>query len=180
MPFHAAQFAPIVIIIVVNFGIFILAIRALGRSGALVSAEKKSTSYQRARTSVAILILLGLTWGFGALAVSSAQLVFDYLFCIFNSLQGFLIFYFHCLRHQEVRSQWRWFLIGKGLNFRPTETDSRTGYPKTNSQGNKYEVGAPSSSMAMDGAPRKQTVTSMVNGSSPTLKSRPDIVPAMV
>ena len=179
MPFQAAQFAPILLVILINFVVFILAIRALKHSGALVSAEKKSTSYRRARTSIAILLLLGLTWGFGALAVSSAQLIFDYLFCIFNSLQGFLIFYFHCLRHQEVRSQWKWFLLGKGLNFRPTETDSQTGYPRSNTHG-KNAVYAPSSSLMMDKPPRKETVTFVAAESPPSLGSRPDVVPDKV
>ena len=180
VPFQAAQFAPILLIILVNFVIFILAIRALGRSGALVSAEKKSTSYHRARTSIAILLLLGLTWVFGALAVSRAQLVFDYLFSIFNSLQGFLIFYFHCIRHQEVRNQWKSLLLGKGLRFRQTETDYRTGYPKSNSRRNNYEVGTPSMSMSMEEQSRKLTVSSTVEGSSPTFKHRLDVVPAEV
>ena len=177
VPFQAAQFAPIVLIILINFVIFILAIRTLNRTGAMVSAEKKSTSYHRVRTATAILILLGLTWAFGALAVSRAQLVFDYLFCIFNSLQGFLIFYFHCIRHQEVRNQWKWLLLGKGLSSRKTETDSRTGYPKTASRQNNYELGTPTTSLAPG---RKVTVTSTAGGGSPTLKTRPDVIPAEV
>lgn len=182
VPFQASQFAPILAIILINFVIFILAMRALSRTGALVSAEKKSTSYQRARTSIAILLLLGLTWAFGALAISRAQIVFDYLFCIFNSLQGFLIFYFHCLRQQEVRNQWKTFLSGKGLRVQRTETDSRTGYPKTISKGHKYEAHTPTTSVAMHdySLPRKETVTHSEGDSSPRLQLRPDVVPAEV
>lgn len=182
IPFQVAQFAPILLIILINFVIFILAIRTLNRTGAMVSAEKKSTSYHRARTAIAILLLLGLTWVFGALAVSRAQVVFDYLFCIFNSLQGFLIFYFHCLRHQEVRNQWKWLLVGKGLRVRKTETDSRTGYPKTASRRNKYEPpGTPSTSLSMKEPPgREETVSSTFGSHSPIFKSRPDVVPAEV
>lgn len=179
VPFQAAQFAPILLVILINFIVFILAIRALNHSGALISVEKKSTSYQRARTSIAILLLLGLTWGFGALAVSSAQLIFDYLFCIFNSLQGFLIFYFHCLRHQEVRSQWKWFFLGKGLNFRPTETDSQTGYPKSNAQ-ERFLVYEPFLSLPTNGSPKKETVTSVVRGSPQSFSSPLDVIPAQV
>ena len=181
VPFQAAQFAPILLIIVINFVIFILAIRTLNRTGAMVSAEKKSTSYHRARTAIAILLLLGLTWAFGALAVSRAQLVFDYLFCIFNSLQGFLIFYFHCLRHQEVRNHWKGLLVGKGLRVRKTETDSRTGYPKTASRRNKYELGTPLNSLLKEVSPgRKETASSSMGSQSPTFKSRLDVVPAEV
>ena len=156
--------------------------RSLSRTGALVSAEKKSTSYQRTRTSVAILLLLGLTWIFGALAISRAQIVFDYLFCIFNSLQGFLIFYFHCLRQQEVRKHWKMLLTGRGLRFSRTEIDSRTGFPRTISKGQKYEAVYPSHSLAMhDQTPsRKTTVTCSVGNSSPMFQPHPDVVPAEV
>lgn len=176
IPFQAAQFGPILTIILINFVIFILAMRSLSHTGALISAEKKATSYQRAGTSVAILLLLGLTWVFGALAISRAQVVFDYLFCIFNSLQGFLIFYFHCLRQQEVRNQWKMFVTRKGLRGPMSETDSRTGYPKTFSKGHKYQASTPNTStetydLTKD---RETTVTCSVDNTSPMLK--PDVV----
>ena len=88
-------------------------------------------------------------------------------------------FCFYFYRHQEVRSQWKWFLVGKGLNFRPTETDSQTGYPRSNTQG-KNVVYAPSSSLMMDKPPRKETVTFVAAESPPSLGSRPDVVPDQV
>ena len=135
IPFYAAMFAPVLLIILINFAIFFVVVYSLGRSGALVSVEKKSTSYQRCRTSISILVLLGLTWVFGALAIAQARLVFEYLFCIFNSLQGFFIFFFHCLRHQEVRSQWKWFFMGRGMSYQPSKSDS---YPRSRGIGESY------------------------------------------
>ena len=49
---------------------------------------------------------LGLTWVFGFFAIEDARIVFQYLFCIFNALQGFLIFIFHNLREPAVRRAW--------------------------------------------------------------------------
>ena len=95
----------------------------MGRSGALVSAGKSTTSYQRVRMAIAILVLLGLTWIFGALAIGSARLFFEYLFCIFNSLQGFFIFVFHCLRQKDVQRAWLACCRGKGFSHHPTTTD---------------------------------------------------------
>ena len=63
--------------------------------------------------ALAIMVLLGLTWFFGALAIGSARLLFQYLFCIFNSLQGFAIFWFHCIRQPEVRQCWADFVRGR-------------------------------------------------------------------
>ncbi|XP_066913182.1 adhesion G-protein coupled receptor G2-like, partial [Clytia hemisphaerica] len=61
--------------------------------------------------------LLGLTWIFGLLAVGETRLVFQYLFCIFNSLQGAFIFYFNILRQTRTVEAWRGFLAGKGRAY---------------------------------------------------------------
>ena len=183
VPFQAAQFGPVLVILVINLVIFILAVRSLRNIGTLVSAEKKTTSFQRARTSFAILLLLGLTWMFGALAISRAQIIFDYLFSVFNSLQGCLIFFFHCLRHQEVRNQWKMFMTGRGLLFTTNETDSRARFPvKVFSKGQNYVDGAPNVSVTSHdtGNAKNEMVTYFVDRFPPPMKNRPDIVPAEV
>ena len=47
--------------------------------------------------------ILGINWLFGLLAVNEDMIVFEFLFVIINSLQGFLIFLFHCVGSSEVR-----------------------------------------------------------------------------
>lgn len=54
------------------------------------------------KASVILLPLLGLTWVLGLFAVNENTLVFAWLFTIFNSLQGLLIFILHVLRHEKV------------------------------------------------------------------------------
>ena len=54
-----------------------------------------------------VMILLGVTWLFGPLAIDDARLVFSYLFCICNSLQGCLIFFFRCLLNPEAQLAWK-------------------------------------------------------------------------
>ena len=39
-------------------------------------------------------------------SISDAQTVFTYLFCVFNSLQGFVIFVFFVLREKNARRLW--------------------------------------------------------------------------
>ena len=51
-------------------------------------------------------VLLGITWIFALLAVGKATLYFQWLFCIFNSLQGFFIFVFYTVRNQDVKKAW--------------------------------------------------------------------------
>ena len=58
------------------------------------------------RGAFTVMVLLGITWVFGPLAIKEAKLVFNYLFCVLNSLQGFLIFVLRCLYNPEARLCW--------------------------------------------------------------------------
>ena len=59
-----------------------------------------------ARIAFACNVLLGITWIFALLAVGKATMVFQWLFCVFNSLQGLFIFLFYTVRSQDVRKAW--------------------------------------------------------------------------
>ena len=54
------------------------------------------------RRSLILLPVLGITWSFGLLTFFSSTIVFHYLFTIFNSLQGFVIFFNFCVLDSEV------------------------------------------------------------------------------
>ena len=54
------------------------------------------------RRSLILLPVLGITWSFGLLTFISSTIVFHYLFTIFNSLQGFVIFLNFCILDSEV------------------------------------------------------------------------------
>ena len=72
--------------------------------------SNKTEAMQRLRRAFGIMILMGLTWIFGAIAVEDLRLVFQYLFAVCNSLQGFAIFVFYCLSQKNVRDAWLAFL----------------------------------------------------------------------
>ena len=55
-----------------------------------------------ARASIIIMPVLGFTWTFAILDFFFDEVVFKYLFAIFNSLQGLFIFLFHCVMNQQV------------------------------------------------------------------------------
>ncbi|KFQ53292.1 putative G-protein coupled receptor 112, partial [Nestor notabilis] len=59
------------------------------------------------KSAFSLMFLLGLTWGFVFFAWGAVRIFFLYLFSIFNTLQGFLIFVFHCLMKEEVVKQCR-------------------------------------------------------------------------
>ena len=50
---------------------------------------------------------MGLGWVFGVFAIEDASVVFQWLFTIFNSLQGFFIFVMHTLRNKEIQNEIR-------------------------------------------------------------------------
>ena len=96
-----------------NFVVFILIVRSLLTSGNKVTTDRKTSSITQARRSFAILVVLGLTWIFGILAIKDAKLVFQYLFCIFNSFQGLLVFIFYCVLPRDTRRKWKSLCFGK-------------------------------------------------------------------
>ena len=80
----------------------------------LVMRQMMGTKYMQNKTQVekvktgvkasgVILPLLGITWLFGLLSFNSDTIIFKYIFTIFNSLQGLMIFIFHCLLNKQVR-----------------------------------------------------------------------------
>ena len=76
---------------------------------------QNKTQVEKVRTGVkasgVILPLLGITWLFGLLSFSSDTIIFKYIFTIFNSLQGLMIFIFHCLLNKQVRQVFFFFLF---------------------------------------------------------------------
>ncbi|XP_025030129.1 adhesion G-protein coupled receptor G2 isoform X3 [Python bivittatus] len=71
---------------------------------------QRKTSIQDLRSVAGLTFLLGITWGFAFFAWGPVNLVFMYLFAIFNTLQGFFIFIFYCVAKENVRKQWRRYL----------------------------------------------------------------------
>ena len=72
--------------------------------------SEAANTIEQARIAFACSSLLGLTWVFGLLAVGKVTYVFQILFCIFNSLQGFYIFIMYTVRNTDVRKEWQNFV----------------------------------------------------------------------
>ncbi|KAJ7379075.1 hypothetical protein OS493_018872 [Desmophyllum pertusum] len=96
---------PVILIALANSIILGMVVKEILRLNHPTTGD--DTKYQSARSgvqsAVVLLPLLGITWLFGILTFNSDTLAFQYLFAIFNSLQGFFIFLFHCLLNSEVR-----------------------------------------------------------------------------
>ncbi|XP_068705481.1 adhesion G protein-coupled receptor L3-like isoform X2 [Montipora foliosa] len=112
--------APVLVICVINMVLLSLVIHEILK----MQSNKKSDVErlgQSVKTCVVLFPLLGLTWVFGVLSVTNASLVFQYIFTILNSLQGFFIFVLHVLRSTDVRAEFkrktqRWMMNGLSSN----------------------------------------------------------------
>ncbi|XP_053168964.1 adhesion G-protein coupled receptor G2 isoform X3 [Hemicordylus capensis] len=99
------------IIFLLNISMFIVVLIQLCRIKKKKQlGTQRKTSIQDLRSIAGITFLLGITWGFAFFAWGPVNLVFMYLFAIFNTLQGFFIFIFYCVAKENVRKQWRRYL----------------------------------------------------------------------
>ena len=90
--------------------IFITVVRILLKKRKAVQRKAGSKAKGVLKTLIsifAIMMLFGLTWIFGAFTISSASTVFQFLFAITNSFEGFFIFLFLCALREDVRELWK-------------------------------------------------------------------------
>ena len=107
LPFYIGFLGPICLILLSNLVIFgIIMYKLSTRPTRSMDPKETSEAMQRLKRAFGIMILMGLTWIFGAIAVEDFRLVFQYTFAICNSLQGFAIFVFYCLSQKNVRDAW--------------------------------------------------------------------------
>ncbi|XP_073252506.1 adhesion G-protein coupled receptor D1-like [Porites lutea] len=98
---------------------------------------KNKTQVEKVITGVkasgVILPLLGITWLFGLLSFNSDTIIFKYIFTIFNSLQGLMIFIFHCVLNKQIKDA----LNNRRKRWVSTRHDKRTSLNLKN----KFEAG---------------------------------------
>ena len=85
-----------------NTIVLIMVIRKVMNSHKVRQQENIEKVKKGVRATIVILPILGLTWVFGLIAVNEETVFFRYLFAIFNSAQGLLIFLFHCVLNKKV------------------------------------------------------------------------------
>ncbi|XP_071839225.1 uncharacterized protein [Apostichopus japonicus] len=95
---------PAIVIVIVNMIMLSNVIRVFLSLRANMKKKQVERTWLAIRAMLLTLPLLGLTWLFGLLtAIDSTVVVFEYLFVIFNSLQGVFIFVLYCVLNDEVR-----------------------------------------------------------------------------
>uniref|UniRef100_A0A673ZLV1 Adhesion G protein-coupled receptor D1 n=1 Tax=Salmo trutta TaxID=8032 RepID=A0A673ZLV1_SALTR len=129
--------APALFVIVVNIVILISVTRIISRiSSENYKVHGDANAVKLTAKAVAVLLpILGISWIFGVLAINDHALMFQYMFSVFNSLQGFFIFLFHCLLNSEVRAAFKhktkvWSLTSssiRNINVKPFNSDVMNG-----------------------------------------------------
>ncbi|XP_053084428.1 adhesion G protein-coupled receptor E1 isoform X2 [Pangasianodon hypophthalmus] len=105
-------FGPVCVIIVVNAVFFLITVSKLAQKFNSLNPDLSSLRKIKTFTITAIaqLCVLGTMWIFGCFQFDEGTLVMSYLFTIFNSLQGVLVFIMHCLLSKQVRDEYVRFL----------------------------------------------------------------------
>ena len=133
--FFAAFLGPILLVSAFNVVIFVVVIVVLVKH--LIKRSKEQVNNSGTIKGMAnitgIFCLLGLTWVFGALTVMKADPVFQIVFPLTNSLQGFFIFIFFCVLNGDVRSTWLKTLPCKRLTTKMMSTSKEPSKPQSTS-----------------------------------------------
>ncbi|XP_051542114.1 adhesion G-protein coupled receptor G2-like [Myxocyprinus asiaticus] len=129
--FYVAVVAYFCLVFLLNLIMFIVVMIQLCRIKRQNPHNLQNRSgWQDMRSVAGLTVLLGLTWGFAFFAWGPVNLAFMYLFAIFNTLQGFFIFVFHCAMKENVRRQWRTYLCCGRLRLAENSEWSRTASQK--------------------------------------------------
>ncbi|XP_055955105.1 adhesion G protein-coupled receptor L3 [Patella vulgata] len=98
-----AFIAPALVVILVNVMIVVKIIHAMLTTRVMISKDTRDKAKAAVRSICVLLPVMGVSWGFGILAVNEEWILFDYIFTILNTLQGLFIFIFHCVLNKKVR-----------------------------------------------------------------------------
>lgn len=125
--YYFSFFGPSCLLLLANTVVFVMVTRILFKPRPAVKpslkVDAKSVTFAQVRGAFTVMTLLGITWVFGALAIGPVRTLFQYVFCVLNSLQGFLLFVVRCLQYPEARLAWlQFFRTGTLKQHRGTKT----------------------------------------------------------
>ena len=115
--YYSAFIGPTCLILLINSTVFFMVLRVIllqgqrGRAVGKVATENGNGAgganrlmiMAQLRGAVTVMALLGVTWVAGALAIGPVKVVMTYVFCVCNSLQGFVIFIVRVVQYPEAR-----------------------------------------------------------------------------
>nr|XP_055070165.1 adhesion G-protein coupled receptor G5-like [Misgurnus anguillicaudatus] len=94
-----------ILVFLFNTVILILVSRLIFRLRKSDNGPKSKTACKNAGTVLGLMCLMGTTWGLAFFTMGYTNYPILYLFCIFNSAQGFYIFLWMCLKGRTKKQQ---------------------------------------------------------------------------
>ncbi|XP_028391826.1 adhesion G protein-coupled receptor E2-like isoform X2 [Dendronephthya gigantea] len=111
-------FAPVVITLSVTIVVVIAVARVVFHHSNTEGHDTKKKIISAARGIIILFPTLGLSWAFGVIArYSTDVVVWQYLFAIFTSMQGFLIFLIYGVCNREIRKA-----VGRKMGYEVNPT----------------------------------------------------------
>nr|XP_039320005.1 adhesion G-protein coupled receptor G4 isoform X1 [Saimiri boliviensis boliviensis] len=125
--FYISVVAYFCLIFLMNLSMFCTVLAQLNSVKSQSQKTRRKMILHDLKGTTSLTFLLGLTWGFAFFAWGPVRIFFLYLFAIFNTLQGFLIFVFHCVMKESVREQWQTHLCCGWLRLDDSSDGSSRG-----------------------------------------------------
>ncbi|XP_072225593.1 adhesion G protein-coupled receptor E5 [Leuresthes tenuis] len=109
LDFIWAFFGPACVIIIVNIFFFLITVWKLAQKFSSLNPDLDNLQKIKAFiiTAVAQLCILGTMWIFGCFQFEKGTIAMTYLFTIFASFQGVMLFVMHCLFSKQVRDEYK-------------------------------------------------------------------------
>jgi hypothetical protein len=106
--FYYAFLTPLAVTCGANIVIFIVIINSItcATQHFKTNQQQYSLLISQLNVSFCIFILLSLSWTFGFLTLIGTGVIFNYLFCITSTLQGFLIFVYFISLGKREKGMW--------------------------------------------------------------------------
>ncbi|XP_071964666.1 adhesion G-protein coupled receptor G6-like [Antedon mediterranea] len=115
--FYTALVAPVSLILFVNVVLFIRIIHTLYTSGKATS-NKSNKLHRLTRHVFTIFILSGLSWCLAFFSLDyDGSIAFNYLFTIFNGLQGIVIFILFLVLNKDVKKILSKSRVGRSIRY---------------------------------------------------------------
>ncbi|XP_029652540.1 adhesion G protein-coupled receptor L2-like [Octopus sinensis] len=135
-PFYAALLTPVGAILAFNIITFVYAFVRIAMMQNFNHALKKARKV-RVLGVVGLSLLLGFTWVIAFFSIDKAAEVFQYLFAIFNTLQGTFIFIIYCIYKKDTRDIVSQFIRNQRKNLAKKREDT---YDNTRTEGGTAET----------------------------------------
>nr|XP_054750304.1 adhesion G-protein coupled receptor G2-like [Lytechinus pictus] len=139
--YYGGYLGPCCVLLLANFIVFSMILRTVCASKKDLHQRSKRVRRTQIGCALSVTFLLGITWVLGFFAIQNTTLVFTYLVCIINPLQGFFIFLFRCALYPEALRSWTIFCTKHTTNVEKQQRSSSQAVGRRNTISSGDKVG---------------------------------------